>query len=372
MREIIDENLSTTVLPGHVLLDPMNDEIEVPSDPRHQIAVCMESFRSRAAGFYLDLLRTLCQNRCRIRRTLYRTIVGWDNLQLNAEEVEKQLHEILVGELNKGSHVSSGTSWSFPLSSWVYNYKICQMEWVIQLGFELEIYQPSELAGMYWYLNYLAKCRSQNVERIISFVINSYQAAQENFAITPEKQSEFSYALVFINFLKLSLAATYELAEALSCLFTVLRRLSFLDSPSQPYSNDQMRYETRMKPFYPVKVPELVPFDKFTQQVTRPEENTLNLLHFAADSAKKAKKAFETLTRLPPKESFSHESHESWLEDMKNSLRACIFTNITISTVMKAFESSECGTPIKLKVELPRPENSYHHWWIVPNVVPST
>ena len=25
------------------------------------------------------------------------------------------------------------------------------MEWIVQLGFELDIYQADELAGMYWY-----------------------------------------------------------------------------------------------------------------------------------------------------------------------------------------------------------------------------
>ena len=42
--------------------------------------------------------------------------------------------------------------WSFPLSSWAYYHKLHQMEWIVQLGFELEIYQTEELAGMYWYV----------------------------------------------------------------------------------------------------------------------------------------------------------------------------------------------------------------------------
>lgn len=27
------------------------------------------------------------------------------------------------------------------------------MEWIVQMGFELEIYQLDELAGMYWYVD---------------------------------------------------------------------------------------------------------------------------------------------------------------------------------------------------------------------------
>jgi hypothetical protein len=42
--------------------------------------------------------------------------------------------------------------WSFPLSSWTYYHKLRQMEWIVQLGFELDVYEVDELAGMYWYV----------------------------------------------------------------------------------------------------------------------------------------------------------------------------------------------------------------------------
>ena len=29
------------------------------------------------------------------------------------------------------------------------------MEWIVQMGFELDIYQTDELAGMYWYVDLL-------------------------------------------------------------------------------------------------------------------------------------------------------------------------------------------------------------------------
>lgn len=38
----------------------------------------------------------------------------------------------------------------YPLSTWVYHQKLQVMEAIVQLGFELDIYLPDELAGMYW------------------------------------------------------------------------------------------------------------------------------------------------------------------------------------------------------------------------------
>ena len=43
-----------------------------------------------------------------------------------------------------------GEIWAFPLSSWAFYHKLQQMEWIVQLGFELDIYRVDELGGMYW------------------------------------------------------------------------------------------------------------------------------------------------------------------------------------------------------------------------------
>ena len=37
-----------------------------------------------------------------------------------------------------------------PLSVWAKGHKIRQMEWIVQMGFELDIYHIDEMAGMYW------------------------------------------------------------------------------------------------------------------------------------------------------------------------------------------------------------------------------
>src|SRR3569833_1097922 len=182
LRRIMDDDFSTVVLPCSILLDPANDAVEAIQDPRFAIAHQMEIFRQRAAPQYLDIFRAFCQNRCRIRRTLCFSIQEWDNVQLDAEEIDQLLHIQLDGAPNYaetsssnsssgvggggggggggGSSASVSVGGPSPLAShphhpqpqtyWVYLYKVRQMEWIVQLGFELEIYQADELAGMYW------------------------------------------------------------------------------------------------------------------------------------------------------------------------------------------------------------------------------
>ena len=370
IRQVLDEDLACTVLPGNQLLDRDNDEIEVPNDPRFNMATRMEIFRSRAAGSYLDILRTICQNRCRIRRTLSHTIADWDNLQLDAEELDMELREFTKEEPMLDENVSNEPIYSFPLSSWAYFYKLQQMEWMIQFGFELETYASDELARMYWYLKYLSQTRSRHLERIRGFIVRGQRAAIRTPNIRIEKLQQYANAIAFVNFSTLEAASIYGFADALSCLFTSLGRLNLLSSSSRPYSDDNMRYEVRMKPFLSIGLPELVPFEELNELVAQPSEHLISILKFAAESAAGAKKALEVMSKLSAEEAFCRGSHDSWVKNVKDSLKAAIFTNITIAAVKKAIEVAGKDGMVKLKVEIPESGKRYHDFWVVPKVTP--
>jgi N-alpha-acetyltransferase 35, NatC auxiliary subunit len=372
IRQVLDDDLASTVLPAHVLLDRGNDEIEVPHNPRFNMASRMEIFRSRAAGSYLDILRTICQNRCRIRRTLCHTIADWDNLQFDSEELDQELRQFTKEEAIQDPDISNDPIYAFPLSSWAYFYKLRQMEWIVQMGFELEVYQPDELAGMYWYLQYLAKTRTRHLERIRGFVIRSFAAYRRSPQMSEPKNAEYANAISYVNFSTMEASATYGFADALSRLFTVLNRLSLINPPARPYSDDSLRYQVRMKPFMGIGLPEVIPVEDLTRLVTQPDEPTIDLLNFAAESASAAKKGFEALSKLSAKDSYSQGSHESWLKNVKDGLKACIFTSITIAAVKKAVEAASKDGKIGIEIEIPATGKGYHNWWLVPKCVPSS
>jgi hypothetical protein len=371
IRQVLDEDLANFVLPSSMLLDRDNDEIEVPTDPRFNIASRMETFRSRAAGTYLDILRTMCQNRCRIRRTLCHTIVDWDNLQLDSEELDQELREFTKEEPIMEPNISREPIYAFPLSSWAYFYKLRQMEWVVQMGFELEMYQPDELATMYWYVQYLSRTRVRHLERIRTFVSRNISTRNsQDQGMGAAGRLECMNALAFNSLSTLEASAKSAFADALSCLFTVLNRLGLLTKLPRPYSDDQMRYEVRMKPFLTIGLPELIPLPELTNLVKQPNDTTMDLLNFAAESTAAAKRALEALAKLNVEQAFSHGSHDSWVKDVKDALKACIFTNITIAAVKKEVETVGENGKVELKVEIPQPSTRYHVWWIVPKVVP--
>ncbi|OAA43854.1 Mak10 subunit, NatC N(alpha)-terminal acetyltransferase [Metarhizium rileyi] len=379
LRQLLDGDFSIITLAASPLLDRDNDEIEAVHDPRFVMSQQMELFRQKAAQPFLDILRTACQNRCRVRRTLCHLIRDWENLQFDAEDID-QILQIKTKEQPLLQQSTLGHSaveiYSLPLSSWAYLYKLQQMEAIVQLGFELEIYQKDELAGMYWYLNYLAKYRLQHTERIRKFVMHRATIARSSPTTDHTQESQLQRSLTYMRLSLLQAAVTWELSDALSCIYTILNRYAILKPPPRPYSNDQLRYDLRMRPFASVGLPVLPSFEEFILGTTQPDISAEELLEYAERAATGAKRGLEQLSRYSAEESFSVGSHEAWTASAKGALKACIATGLAISSLQKALqrkgESNNTEDGLHVTATVPTPDKAYHEWWIVPRIVPVT
>ncbi|KAK7755068.1 N-alpha-acetyltransferase, non-catalitic subunit [Diatrype stigma] len=374
-RQIIDNDLSLTVLPCGRQLDPSFDSIEVPTDPRHQVSAQMELFRHRVTEAYFDLFRIFCQNRCRVRRTLCHSIHEWDMLQADVEEVDQLLQvaledddaPLLQGERGAGDNIG----YRLPLSSWAYLYKLRQMEWIVQLGFELALYQPDELASMYWYLNYLAKTRAQHGDRIKAFTTRSLNQARQVQAqaaagpgvgpggassggYTAAKDREYMRSLAYIRATMLDAACTWEFADGLCCLYTGLQRVGLLDhllrpSPSSssshppPYSDDEHRYRIRTRPFAAIGLPQLPTFAESSRATAQPGTALPDLLAYAEGAVAGARKGYEALTRMSDQQAFCVRAHGRWLADVRACLRAAIAANVAVAALRRAVAEAAGG-----------------------------
>jgi len=380
VRQILDDDLSIVVLPCSALLDPWNDTVESPNHPRYAVARQMDVFRQRAAPAYIALFQTWCSNRCRVRRILCHALRDWEGVQMDAEEIDNLL-QVQLDERPLSYGPTTGApadlEYSLPLSSWAYLYKLRMMEWTVQLGFELEIYQPDELAGMYWYLSYLAKRRVSHAERIKAFTLKALNEARAAAArpppggppFTPAKEAAFTRSLSYLRTTMLDGAVTWELADALSCLYTVLARAGAVRGPDRPYGCDELRHEMRMRPFAGIGLPELPSFEAFAAAADQPENEADAILEYAARAVAGAKKGYETLARFGDKEAFTGCQHERWVAGTRDCLKSAIFAGIAITTAQKAVERAGDDGEVKLRAEVPTPDKGYHEWWIVPKVV---
>lgn len=168
-------------------------------------------------------------------------------------------------------------TYTYPLSSWTYHYKLQQMRLVAQLGFELSMYSLGEFQGMYWYLSHLCSTHLVHLDRIRACVITESQKALsktgEQLRQDIETRIKFrERTLNLLDRLSTELGVTDAFSIALNALYTILSRHRLIDqdcSSSPGYSAAKLRYELRMKPFLPISLPEVVPFEIYEREATR-------------------------------------------------------------------------------------------------------
>lgn len=388
-RDCILQDLRRFTLPGSPILDSANQLVEVPTDRRFQITKALHDFVDKVGPSFLSILRTICLNRCRIRRTLCHAIVEWDQLQAAAEDCDIKIQSIT--EEQPATYPDTMTeTFSYPLSSWVYHYKLLQTEVLIQMGFELSVYAVDELYQMYWYLNYVCSLHLSHLDRIGFFVgrlkndktsVGKFKG-HESEIIRSEADEAFS--ILFRNFN--SIKATEALACALHKLYLVLGRHSSRVAYPQSYSSNLLRYELRMRPFLSLAVPEPLSYYDFETECRQGHRTDDELLDDAHTQTMIAKRAWDDVRRrgwrgsrvegnvLQSGSKYSVENSildDTWTKETKDILRACIATGIAISTVQQVLKQHNGRrTELQLKYEIPvSGERDYwHRWWVVPRI----
>ena len=278
-------------------------------------------------------------------------------------------------------------TYSYPLSSWAYHQKLNQFRLIIQLGFELSIYSPEELPGMYWYLSHICSTHLSHIDRIRTFTV---AAAKRNLTAlagkkrdAAERHAALQNTLRLLERLTTQIVAVDAFAISLHALYVLLARHEVLPTAAaaQAYSSERLRYELRMKPFIPITLPELVPFDEYRREAILEGDSDETVLERASKAVSEARKAWEAtlangaFIRDPQGQANPTLAiEEDWKKDVKNTMRACIGASIAIETVKKALAARRTSTDaVKLQVGIPEMGSKarWHDWWVVPQVSPT-
>ncbi len=384
-KDFLIEDLKALVLPASVLLDPANEAIENPVDIRFRVASQIAQFIHRAATPFMNQYRSFCQNRCRLRRLLCHAALELDNIQADAEEIDGCL-QTLTSEQPMPYPAGEAPTYAYPLSSWLYHYKLIQLQVVVHMGFELSVYATHEFAGMYWYLSHLTSIHLSHIERISYFVSSQApsQAGQSRDAQSKEMQD--ALALLYRHFSRLK--ATDTLASALHRLYVVLQRNGYCAKASPAYSRDELRFDLRMRAFQSLSIPEPLTFDEMMGLADLRTLSDRQLLDQTARLALTSRRAWEEILKqdwnFKPLNShmrgeLQQESviEREWKRDIRNSMKACIGTSIAATALIKAFDVNDSGKKeegssglASLKITIPGPEDSnrFHRWWAVPTI----
>ncbi|KAI4239402.1 MAG: hypothetical protein LQ349_000423 [Xanthoria aureola] len=375
---LIYDDLAELVLPADVLLDPANGNVEAPHDPRFQLAKKMSGFVLRIGDPFLDIFRAICMNRSRARRMLCHLVLEWESVQLEAEKLDAELRQY-TGEKPLMDGGPTGTEiWSFPLSSWAYYYKLRQLEWIVQLGFELGIYQNDELSAMH--LSHVVGAKIQHIERIQTFVTRRFRQSKSWSA---KDRHSFQQCFSFLEVTLTEASATQWFAIALSKLYTALSHFRLLPSRPQrlPYSTSELRHALRMRPFMQLSIPEVPSYSELaaatsttfgvekSEGASSTEGQALSILEIADEASRVGRKEWEALSKFGAQAARCVNCEEWWRKSVKDVIRACIICSIAIATAKKGAMNAQ-GKPVRkvLQAEMPADGKSYHDFWVVPKL----
>lgn len=299
LKEFIFKDLRRLVLPGSTILDPAFEHVELPSDQRFQIAHRLDDFVFKCGQSYLNLYRTYCLNRCRIRRTLCHAVLEWDQIQADAEECDASI-QLLTGEDPQSYPTGEPLTYAYPLSSWVYHHKLHQMELIILMGFELSIYAADEIPKLYWHLSQILAVHISHLDRMSHFAdqitaSDSTPGPGKHDTVTSAEKEACLKAL-FREYARLR--AIEALTLSLHLLFVFLLRKGLIERPPRQYNDDQLRYELRMRPFLTLSVPEPLPVDEYEEAAVLSNLDDMDLLDQASRQCSLAKRAWEEILKV--------------------------------------------------------------------------
>ena len=313
-------------------------------------------------------------------------VLDWDSLQFEAEGIDIDLRKYTNEEPIRDEEE---VVWSFPLSSWAYYHKLEQLEWIVQMGFELDVYKADELGGMYWYLQHLAEIRIQHIERNRTFTTRRLSNISTP---TARQKAALRRSISFLDFAMLQAYAMQSLANGLSSLYSFLSHVGLMTASyrEMPYSTPQLRYTLRMRPFLAISLPEVPSYDQFISSVSlRPDAKAsaakvaaqaMSILNVAERAFKGARKDWEAISKTSAELARCQGCEEWWRAGVKDVLRSVIMSSIAVANAKKALNSVSNVADIKakLKVRIGAEDaakgkgKGYHAWWIVPEISPAT
>jgi hypothetical protein len=256
------------------------------------------------------------------------------------------------------------------------------------MGFELSIYSPEELPGMYWYLSHICSTHLGHIDRIRTFTVaarkRDLMSTDTRAGNSSQKAAAFHRSFHTLERLTTHIIAVDAFAIALHALYVVLARHNVLPIASSPqaYSSDRLRYEIRMKPFIPITLPELVPYEEYQREAALEGDSDTTILERASKAITEARKAWEANLANgafidDPSDSTSTSPlaiEGDWKRDAKDTMRACIGTSVAIEVVKKALAASTESKPLNLEVIVPDVGSKarWHDYWVVPQVSEKT
>jgi hypothetical protein len=364
--DLLLADIRDLVLAGDPLGDLSSFQVEDTADIRYQASRIIEGFMSRAFNDYLNYYRILCLNRCRTRRRLTQFLSALADLECDAIEADSRLTQLITPRQTTDS--LGEVHQLQPMSLWVTIFRNRIAQYVIQLGFETDLYLPDELSTIYMVLTEVAEEAVRGISRSEMFMRDRLERLQGSG--NNDAADECEVALIHLESVRDQLEIVSGLATCLADLYILLEETGVIGTANQDYTPASLRYEARMKPFLraePHRWPSLADMQKAKDSK---KLNLSQICETIPNFVKKAKMLLSKLKMYTPVQARYIGTETSWQKDIKQLETVCVATTVVASQLNSickkrgVLDASYLGDIVELVVPCKR----FHDWWTVPQL----
>nr|XP_034918787.1 N-alpha-acetyltransferase 35, NatC auxiliary subunit-like isoform X2 [Populus alba] len=240
----------------------------------------------------INMLKILCTNAAWQRRKLGKILQDWRAIYVQLELAFRK-------EFGEGSSISNGENASAGILKHILIWVEEQTYWIahrfLVLGFELELYSPSEYCMVYWYLYVVLIRLAEKTHLKMTVSDGSAKQKGKKRKDSPKDLAREARIPPAILFLQCQLC----LAEGLALLLAALRNeLMVLQSPS-PFNSEHERFIQHFELLQKACIPDLISYPSFKESTSRARFSSLVMCNYFKDAQKIAKEVKSSFLNDP-------------------------------------------------------------------------
>ena len=254
-------------------------------------------FLQKVCDVLRQIFRLLCHNRGRQRRYLCRVIDLLQGVQIAGEELERSVpvREHCEESLHAFPHK--------PLSSWLEHLAATCMLLHLMLGFELDLYDSTELCMVYWYCDYLMTAQIAYRHQRIGFSTKQELGVGDGRGGIDTRQTrglrkavKRSVAEAAVTKVGIMVQEAQRLVcQGLARTLTALSMEGKIEEGSRSLSSEEERFEQRFTTFFLLSAPEPVTYEHYRTATDVTNFSARNLYELAGNCFKEGKRVMAHL-----------------------------------------------------------------------------
>ncbi|KAI4380470.1 hypothetical protein MLD38_006656 [Melastoma candidum] len=230
----------------------------------------------------VNLLRILCTNAAWQRRKLGKILQDWRVIQMQIEMALRQEN----GDL---SHLPDDLSFHENILRHVLLWVEEQTYWIayrfLILGFELELYSPSEYCMVYWYIySILIKLAEKMHHRMLSNSSSVKSRGKKKKGSPLDASREFQIPAVV-----LLIQSQISLAEGLTLMLAALKNERMLSNRPSPFNTDHERFLQHFEVLQKAGISEDISYRSFQEATKTVSFSTLATYNYFKDAQRIAR-----------------------------------------------------------------------------------